>query len=134
MDIASFYTGIKLTHMACVALSGSLFAVRALWVVVSRRGLWRALRVIPHVIDTLLLVSGLTLAFLIHQYPFVNSLWLSAKVIGLVIYIALGVMVFRGAQGRLGRALNGFAALLVFAYIISVAVSKQPAGFVSPLG
>jgi len=89
------------------------------------------LRVLPHVIDTLLLASGLTLAFLIHQYPFVNSAWLTAKVIGLVVYIALGVMVFRGAQGRLGRALNGIAALLVFVYIISVALTKQPSGFLN---
>lgn len=132
MEIAAFYTSIKLIHMGCVGLSGSLFAARGLWVVATRRGLWRALRVIPHVVDTLLLASGLTLAFLIHQIPFVNSPWLTAKVIGLVVYIALGVMVFRGAQGRLGRTLNGIAALLVFAYIVSVAVTKQPTGFLGP--
>jgi len=131
MEIAAFYTATKLIHMGCVGLSGGLFAARGLWVLATQRGLWRPLRVLPHVIDTLLLASGLTLAFLIHQYPFVNSAWLTAKVIGLVVYIALGVMVFRGAQGRLGRALNGIAALLVFVYIISVALTKQPSGFLN---
>lgn len=132
MDIVAFYTPLKQVHMACVGLSVGLFAIRAGWVVATQRRLWRALRVIPHVIDTLLLASGLTLAFLVQQYPFVNSAWLSAKVLGLGVYIALGVLVFRGAEGRLGRALTGVAALLVFAYIVSVAVSKQPAGFAYP--
>lgn len=131
MDIGDFYNATKVVHIACVVFSGGLFAGRGLWVVTTRRALWHWLRVVPHMIDTLLLASGLTLAFLIHQYPFFNSGWLTAKVVGLLVYIALGVMVFRGFHGRAERALTGLAALLVFAYIISVAGSKQPAGFLA---
>ncbi|AWN15745.1 SirB2 family protein [Salinisphaera sp. LB1] len=129
--IDAYYDAIKTVHVTCVALSGSLFASRALWVLLSKRALWRWLRVLPHLIDTLLLASGLTLAFLIHQYPFLNSDWLTAKVIGLIVYIALGVAVFRGRQTGT-RAVTGLMALIVFAYIVSVAFSKQPAGFLAP--
>ncbi|WP_111748468.1 SirB2 family protein [Salinisphaera orenii] len=130
MDIGTVYTATKTMHVACVGLSGGLFAGRAGWVIATRRGLWRWLKVVPHCVDTVLLASGLTLAFLIHQYPFAGSDWLTAKVIGLFAYIALGVMVFRGSRQQSLRMLFSLAALLVFAYIVSVAVTKQPAGFV----
>ncbi len=133
MDIGELYSTTKLVHMTCVGISGSLFAGRGLWIVATRRGLWRWLRIVPHLIDTLLLASGLTLAFIIHQYPFFNSGWLTAKVIGLVVYIALGMLLFRGVDSRCARTLTGLAALLVFAYIVGVAVSKQPAFLVPRL-
>ncbi|HET7586712.1 MAG TPA: SirB2 family protein [Gammaproteobacteria bacterium] len=125
------YSSIKLFHMTCVGLSVSLFAARGIWVLASGRALWRPLRIIPHVIDTLLLASGITLAFLIHQFPFVNSDWLTAKIVGLIAYIALGVWVFRGKQSRATRWAVWTAALIVFGYIVSVAVTKQPAGFLA---
>lgn len=129
MDIAFFYSEIKTVHMSCAGASVGLFVARGLWVNAMRRQLWRWLRVVPHLIDTLLLVSGLTLAFLIHQYPFFNSDWLTAKMIGLVIYILLGTLVFRGPLDWRWRVAAGALALLVFAYIVSVAVTMQPTGF-----
>ncbi len=123
------YLTIKAIHMSCVALSLGLFASRGAWVLASGRPLWRWLRVLPHVVDTLLLASGLTLAYVIGQYPFVNSGWLTAKVVGLFVYIGLGVMVFRGRFARPSRWALWAAALAVFAYIVSVAVTKRPEGF-----
>jgi uncharacterized membrane protein SirB2 len=127
------YLAVKMIHMTCVALSVGLFASRGLWLIASGRGLWRWLRVVPHIVDTLLLASGLTLAFWIRQYPFVNSGWLTAKVVGLIAYIALGVVVFRAPFGRPARSAIWVAALVVFAYIVSVAVTKRPVGFFAGL-
>jgi uncharacterized membrane protein SirB2 len=126
--LADWYLQIRMVHVACVATSITLFVVHGSWIVLSGRGLWRWLRVAPHIVDTLLLASGLTLAFLIQQYPFYNSDWLTAKVIGLVVYIGLGVTLFRGPRSRAVRAMVGLMAVLVFAYIVSVALSKQPLG------
>ncbi len=123
------YTSVKVLHVTCVAVSVSLFAARGCWVLASGRGLWKWLRVVPHFIDTLLLASGLALAFLIRQYPFVNSDWLTAKVVGLVAYIILGVLVFRGHEPRAARWAIWTSAIIVFGYIVSVAVTKAPAGF-----
>lgn len=131
MHLAAYFLQIRTVHVVCVAASISLFVVRGAWVLLSGRGLWRWLRVAPHIVDTLLLASGLTLAFLIQQYPFFNSDWLTAKVVGLIAYIALGVVLFRGPRSTIVRATAGLMALLVFAYIVSVAVSKQPAGFLT---
>lgn len=128
-----YYFPIKLIHMICVGLSVTLFAARGVWLLTSGRPLWRWLRVVPHIVDTLLLASGLTLAFMIRQFPFVNSGWLTAKIVGLIAYIALGVWVFRGRQPRAARWVIWAAAIIVFAYIVSVAVTKQPAGFVASM-
>jgi uncharacterized membrane protein SirB2 len=127
------YLSVKVLHMTCVAFSVGLFAARGVWLIASGRGLWRWLRIVPHVVDTVLLASGLTLAFWIRQYPFVNSGWLTAKVVGLIAYIALGVVVFRAPLGRPARWGIWASALLVFAYIVSVAVTKRPAGFFAGL-
>lgn len=127
------YPWIKLFHISCVTLSIGLFAARGMWSLGTARPLWRGFRVIPHLVDTLLLMSGMTLAFLIHQYPFVNSAWLTTKVIGLVAYIALGITAFRGSVPRYARVLLWLLALAVFGFIVSVAVSKQPAGFLAAI-
>jgi uncharacterized membrane protein SirB2 len=123
------YATIKIIHVTCVSVSVSLFAARGIWILASGRKLWWWLRVVPHFIDTLLLASGLTLAFLIRQYPFVNSDWLTAKVVGLVAYILLGVLVFRGHRSRAAGWAIWAIAILVFGYIVSVALTKQPVGF-----
>ena len=47
-------------------------------------------RRVPPVIDTILLASAIFLSVTIHQYPFVHA-WLTAKVVGLFIYIGLGI-------------------------------------------
>jgi|GEM_PF-4445415 len=66
----------------------------------SARPLPPGLHVVPHLIDTLLFASGLTLAFLIRQYPFVNSDCLTATDIGLIGHIAPGVTVFRAVRTK----------------------------------
>lgn len=126
-----YFLWIRSFHIGCAAASATLFAGRGLWLLSSKRPLWRWLRIVPHIIDTLLLASGLTLAFLLHQYPFVNSPWLTAKVVGLIVYIALGIVVFRGLVPRLARWALWVTALLVFGYIVSVAMTMQPQGFLA---
>src|SRR5690348_8086625 len=77
----------KYLRDGCVILGLGGFAARASR---SRAGpplLGRRLvRVAPPAVDTLLLASAIWLTFLVHQYPFVQG-WLTAKVIGLVVYI-----------------------------------------------
>ncbi len=126
------YAWIKLIHVTTISLSITLFVCRGLWGLAGPgRPLWRWMRIAPHIIDTLLLASGLTLAFLIHQLPFVNSGWLTAKVIGLILYIILGMVALHSSRSRSRQWGAWFAALVVFGYIVSVAVTKQPAGFLA---
>ncbi|MSQ98225.1 MAG: invasion protein [Xanthomonadales bacterium] len=85
---------------------------------------------IPHVVDTLLLISAFAMIALADQVP-VGMDWLSAKIAGLVVYILPGIIAMHSAPVK-SRSVPAFvAAVLVFCWIVSVAVSKSPWGFLS---
>ena len=85
----------------------------------------RWVKLLPHIIDTFLLASGITLAVLIHQYPFVNT-WLTAKFFGLILYIILGSIALKQGKTKTIRIIAWSSALIVFAYIVKVALSRLP--------
>jgi uncharacterized membrane protein SirB2 len=88
--LAPYYSHLHQLHVACVALSGALSASRALLrIKAAPLANHRAVRMPSYVIDTALLLAGILLTLTIHQYPFVNA-WLTAKVLLLPCYIALG--------------------------------------------
>lgn len=125
------YYAIKHLHVTCVALSAAGFLLRGLWMMTGSPLLQHRLtRVLPHVIDSLLLLSAITLAVMIQQYPFAAG-WVTAKVVGLLAYILLGTLALK--RGRtMGMRITAFtAALLVYAWIVSVAFTKQVAGFLA---
>ena len=61
-----------------------------------------------------------------YEYPFVNSPWLTAKLSALLLYIALGALAIKRAPSPLLRLLCGLLALLVFGYMVAVAITKSP--------
>ncbi|WP_415889516.1 SirB2 family protein [Neptuniibacter sp. SY11_33] len=120
------YFAIKHIHLTCIALSLVLFLLRgglALFCPEKLEKRW--LKIVPHIIDTALLVSALTLAVMIEQYPFVHH-WLTAKVIALVVYIGLGTIAIKRGKTKAIQATSLAGALLAFIYIAAVAVSKSP--------
>jgi len=120
------YLMAKHLHMTLAVISGAFFAFRwGLSCLQSRRLHARWIRVLPHVIDSLLLVMAIYLCVLIQQYPLTHS-WLTAKVFGLLLYIGLGtVAIKRGRQVAI-RFWAGTLALLVFVYIFGVAHTHSP--------
>lgn len=91
---------------------------------------WRRhtfLRVGPHIVDTVLLASALTLSWLLRQYPFVHP-WLTVKVIALVAYIVLGSLALKRAPTMRLRAVCFGLAVLTFLFIVSVARAHHPLG------
>ncbi len=120
------YLGIKHLHITTVYITIALFVLRGLWMMFKPELLQkRWVRIVPHINDTVLLVSALTLAALIHQYPFVHG-WLTAKVLGLVAYIGLGMVALRPGRSKGTRIAAFVAALVVFAYIYNVARAHHP--------
>jgi len=85
----------------------------------------RWVRIVPHVVDTILLASAIALAMLTFQYPLAQS-WLTAKVLGLIIYIVLGMVALRRGRTRGQRTVAWLSALAVFAYIVAVALTRDP--------
>ncbi len=119
---------LKLLHVGCAALSIGGFALRGYWQMTGNSLRSRALtRVLPHAVDTLLLGSALGMLWIWRLDPF-RSPWLTAKIVALPAYIALGMMAFRFANTERARRLAFAMALLVAAYIVAVAVSKSPWG------
>jgi len=120
------YLAIKHIHLTCIALSLILFLLRGGLALFSPETLKkRWLKILPHVIDTALLASALTLAYFIQQYPFVHG-WLTAKVVGLVVYIGLGTIAIKRGKTKAVKATALLGALVAFAYIAAVAVSRNP--------
>ncbi|MFZ6757702.1 SirB2 family protein [Undibacterium sp. Ji50W] len=125
MDMLPSYLAIKHLHMTCAALSGSLFLLRGIWMLRSSSMLARRwVRILPHVIDTVLLASALTLAMWSGQYPFRQD-WLTAKLLALILYIVLGTIALKRGKTPAIRAVALVAALSVFVYIVSVALTRQ---------
>lgn len=128
-----FYPQIKFVHVTAVILSGSLFTLRGLLMLVRSR--WTnhpALRYLSYAIDTTLLTAALMLVTILHQYPFVQT-WLTAKVLLLVVYIVLGTFALKRGRTRGVQVACYFAALAVFLFIASIARAHDPRGFLLPL-
>lgn len=128
------YLAIKHLHVLCAVLSISGFVLQGVWMM-RRSPLLdhRVTRTLPHVIDTVFLGSAITLATMSGQYPFVAP-WVTAKVAALVVYILLGATALRWGRTMRARVLALLAALLSFSWIVSVALSKNPAGFLAFAG
>jgi uncharacterized membrane protein SirB2 len=125
-----FYPEIKLVHVAAVAASGSLFALRGtLMLARSALANHAALRYLSYAIDTTLLTAALMLVTILHQYPFVQG-WLTVKVLLLGAYVALGSLALKRASTRRAQVGCFFAAIAVFLLIASVARAHHPLGIV----
>jgi len=121
------YLTLKYVHIASVALSYFLFLFRGVWMLQASDILQqRWVKILPHVNDTILLSSAITLAILTHRNP-ADEAWLAAKIAGLIIYIALGMMAFRFGKTRQARLTTWVFAQIVFLYIVLVALTKDPA-------
>ncbi len=122
------YMALKHTHLLLAALSVSLLFIRFVLSMRDSALLQKKLfKVLPHVIDTLLLLSAAGLMLTIQQYPFVTP-WLTEKFIGLLAYIALGVMALKGRTKAL-RVFAFFGALGWLALMVRVAITKTPVLF-----
>lgn len=122
------YLTLKHIHMTFVALSLLAFLVRGIWLFIDSAMLGsRWVRVMPHVINTILLASGIALAVYLSMSPG-DQPWLMAKIVGLIFYIGLGVAAFR-APNPIVRKLLWVSALVAFFFVVSVAVRKTPFGF-----
>jgi len=117
---------LKAAHVGSAILSVSGFVLRGVWMLQDSPLLKaRVTRILPHVVDTVLLASAIALALRSAQYPFVHA-WLSAKVLALLAYIVLGGVALKYGKTRRIRTLSFGLALLSFLYIVSVAITRNP--------
>ena len=122
------YEILKHSHMTALALSFLLFFVRGyLMMRESPASKHRALTITPHIVNLLLIGTGISLAVVLQLSPG-SQPWLAVKLVALIVYIALGILTFKHPKLAV-RKILWLLALVVFAFIISVAQSKNPYGF-----
>jgi len=126
----SAYTFLISLHLTTVILTISLFVLRYWWHFTGNpRVQARWMRIVPHAVDTLLLLSGLGLIVVTRYIPFTaNGAWLTEKLFGVIIYIVLGFIALGRYRPRSQQ--TGFIAfllgLVVLYIIIKLAATKIP--------
>ncbi|CAM5190817.1 Putative membrane protein SirB2 OS=Castellaniella defragrans OX=75697 GN=HNR28_000463 PE=4 SV=1 [Castellaniella defragrans] len=122
----NFYVPIKNLHMTAAGLSILFFVIRAYWSVTGSGLLQqRMVRIVPHVVDSVLLVCGVILAAMIGP----NQPWILAKVVLLICYIGVGTFAIKRGRTPRGRFVAALVAVALFAYIVGVAVRHNPASW-----
>jgi uncharacterized membrane protein SirB2 len=120
------YLTVKYLHVLFAILSGAFFLARGILMLRQSDVLQQKwIRIAPHVIDTLLLAFAVVLALWSSQYPGQQA-WLTAKVMALILYIFLGTIALKRARSRTVRLAAFIAALVTFAYIAAVALTRNP--------
>lgn len=128
------FESLKLIHVTCALLSISGFTLRGYWRLTDNPWRNRKLtRVLPHIVDTLLLGSAVGMLMAWGLSPLVLP-WITAKICALLLYIGLGMVVMRFASTRRGQVLAYSLALLTAGYIVSVAYTKSALGVLVFMG
>ena len=127
-----FYAQIKWVHVFAVSLSGSLFALRGLGIVLGMQWPRAALvRYLSYSIDTVLLTAALMLLTILPGAMFANG-WLTVKLLLVVVYVVLGVFALRRGRTPRIRATCYVLALLAFLAIVGIARMHHPWGWLLP--
>ncbi len=91
------YMALKHTHIMLALISIVLFYYRFYQQQLKGNQLPKALKIVPHIVDTLLLVSAGLLSNVIAQYPMVHQ-WLTIKVLFVIGYIVFAVLAMKAEQ------------------------------------
>lgn len=120
------YVALKASHVGLAYLSILLFIIRfSLFKFQPTLRSNKLLKILPHIIDTFLLLFAVWLCYEISQYPLTDH-WLTAKVLGLVAYIGFGTVAIKR-----GKNWAFVAALVSFAYIFGAAKAHSALSFFS---
>ncbi|NNJ92646.1 MAG: SirB2 family protein, partial [Gammaproteobacteria bacterium] len=79
-----------------------------------------SVRLLPHVNDTVLLLSAITLTGILGQYPSMHN-WLGGKILFLLIYIVAGTVTLKTGFSNRTSLIALFVALTSFAMILLLA-------------
>lgn len=127
------YGTFTLIHAATAVLTISGFLLRGFWMFTESPLLKHKLtRVLPHIVDTLFLGSGIVLLFFIGTAPLTKP-WMLLKFAGLIAYVVLAVIALKRGRTMATKATAFVAAIAVFAYTYGVAVSMSPASWLAVL-
>ena len=119
-----YYTLAKHIHMGAASLSLLGFLLRGFWMFKESPLLQAKLtKILPHIIDTVLLAAAIYLVILLQAYPFQVN-WITAKVLLLVAYIITGTIALKRGKTKLIRIITWFISLALIMSIFAIAAIK----------
>jgi len=114
------YFAVKHSHLLLVLLSVVLFYYRFAINKLLGKPLSKFHKVVPHIIDTLLLISAGVLCVLIQQYPFVHG-WITIKLGFVIGYIVFAFLAMKSEQKSKSIQMLAISSIcLVFAAYMAV--------------
>jgi uncharacterized membrane protein SirB2 len=125
------YLILKTIHVLAATTTISGFLLRGYWMLTESDKLhYRAVRIVPHVVDTVFILSGIAMVWMLDLNPFTQP-WLIAKFTGLIAYILLGTIAIKRGGTLQIRMIALVGAVSVFAYIAGVAFTKSPFSWIA---
>ena len=114
------YVIVKYLHVITAAATIAGFLLRGYWMLTESEILrHRATRMAPHVVDTVFLLSGVGMIWMLRLNPF-TQMWLLAKFAGLIAYILLGTIAIKRGPTRQVRAIAFVGAISVLSVVQSL--------------
>ncbi len=125
------YLLFKTLHMTFALLSFSGFLFRSYLMFIDSKLLnHKAVLLVPHIIDGLLLTCGFWMAFMVN-FGLFNQPWLTMKVLLLMVYLFfVGQTLSRGRSKKI-RTVTFFCGVFTFFYIVGIAINKAPLSWFS---
>ena len=123
----------KTIHITFAIISFSGFLLRSFLMFIDSpvlKSTWAQL--IPHLVDTVFVLSGFSMAFMLNFAVF-GQPWLVVKILLLMIYLLfVGIALSRGTTKRM-RTVAFFLAIATFTFIVGIAVNKTPVSWFAML-
>lgn len=125
------YESLKMIHIGTAILTISGFMLRGYWMFSDSPILQsKAVKIAPHIVDTVFLASGIALIVTLNL-PVLGQPWLLMKFVALGAYIVLGAIALGRGKTMRYRTAAFVLALVTFAYIAGVALSKSTASWIA---
>ena len=121
---------LKHLHITLAVLSVALFTYRFILTLIASEKLNRKwLKISPHVIDTFLLIAGISLAVKLHFNP-MEQMWLAEKILALFAYIFTGYYTLKLARNKPMQILGFLGAIGWVMLIVRLAMTREAIFFV----
>jgi len=120
---------MKHLHMTLAMVSIALFSLRFMWTLMSSKQLQKKwVKVVPHIIDTFLLLLGIGMAVQLSLNP-IENLWLAEKIIAIFAYIFTGLYALKFARNKSMQIMGYLGAVGWFMLIVRIAMTKETVFF-----
>lgn len=127
----SSYGIIKQIHVLTVVVSFIGFFLRGVVVMMRSPQVYSSwFRILPHINDSILIVTAVILTLYINQYPFTDA-WLTAKLIALVLHVVVGAYAIKHAKTFMAQLISWLISIVVFIYIVGVAYTRDVFSYLS---